>query len=83
MPGAGRLTKRAQNWRKMWGELFANVIEIEPPNAATPPLASRPTGDDDTTEDAVQDGAPESQVNHDKGNNMFTILHSHGFEIGG
>ena len=72
MPGAGRLTKRAQNWRKMWGELFANVIEIEPPNAATPLLASRPTVDDDTTEDAVQDGAAESQVNHDKGN-IFTV----------
>ena len=80
MPGAGRLTKRAQNWRKMWGELFANVIEIEPPNAATPLLASRPAGDDDTMEDTVQDGAAESQVKHDKGK-IFTV--SHGSEIGG
>ena len=26
------VSKRMSNWRKMWGEVFANVFEIEPPN---------------------------------------------------
>ena len=68
MPGAGRKTRRALNWRRMWSELFANVIEIEPPNAVAPALAARPSGDDDMGEDANQDWGVDGQVHQDKGN---------------
>ena len=40
------VSKRMSNWRKMWGEVFANVFEIEPPNysSATGPADVKQVG---------------------------------------